>query len=249
MKKLTKAEAVANHRKMWNWIADETQRRGEKVKKIRYFKEMGIEDWPLYECYCCEYASQQCDINSGVLCEHCPIEWPNGRRCVEDDAPYDKWCSAVCPVKAAKLAREIAALPERKEADREKKKAEAVKRMQLLALHPNAVCEFESSDIINISEASGGFLYWASDAEKEIIRDFEERYNAVVYHVIRNRTTIGEMLSLLYVSDCEDEWDMDRDDLEIGCPIAYVKNLSDDDCSEFGSIMIEQRNGVLIRAA
>ena len=30
---MTREEAIENHRKMWNWIADETEKRKRKVKK------------------------------------------------------------------------------------------------------------------------------------------------------------------------------------------------------------------------
>ncbi len=30
---LTRKQAIDEHRKMWNWIADETEKRGEIVKK------------------------------------------------------------------------------------------------------------------------------------------------------------------------------------------------------------------------
>lgn len=130
--------------------------------------------------------------------------------------------------------------------DRAEKKAEAIKRMRFLELHPNAIKEFEDSDLINCSEFLGA-LYWISDKEKAIVKEFEEEYNAVVYHIIRNSTSIGEMLALLYVSDYEDEWDMDIADIIEGYPFAYVKNLDDDFCSEFGTIGVKKCNGGLVR--
>ena len=37
--KLTKSEAVRLHRKMWNWIADETEKRKEKGVNAEMFDE------------------------------------------------------------------------------------------------------------------------------------------------------------------------------------------------------------------
>ena len=60
---MTREEAIANHRKMWRWIADETERRECAVKKTDYFDAMGIheEDRPLSNCYCCEYINNHND--------------------------------------------------------------------------------------------------------------------------------------------------------------------------------------------
>ena len=82
-----------------------------------------------------------------------------------------------------------------------------------------------------------------------ICGSFEEEYNAVVYHVIHSHTNFGELLSLLYVSEHEEEWEYDREDLEEGIAVAYVENLTYWDCSEMGSIGIEPRNGGLARTA
>ena len=54
-------------------------------------------------------------------------------------------------------------------------------------------------------------------------------------------------LALLYVSAEEEEWELDREDLEGRVPLAYVANLDAPDCSELGSIGIAPANGGLVR--
>ena len=130
----------------------------------------------------------------------------------------------------------------------EEKKQEAIERMKSLKLYPNIIKEFEKENIVNMSE-NGGFLYWLTDEQKEIVSEFEQEYDALVYHVIHNFTEIGEMLTFLYVSDEKEEWEYDREDLKAGCACAYVKNLSDDYLSEFGGVCIEPRIGGLVRTA
>ena len=130
----------------------------------------------------------------------------------------------------------------------EQKKQEALERMKMLSLYPNIIREFEKDGIVNMSE-NGGFLYWLDDEQKEFVSDFEEENNALVYHVIHNYTEAGEMLTFLYVSDYEEEWEADRDDLKEGYTCAYVKNLDADWCSEFGSIGIKPQFGGLVRTA
>ena len=129
---------------------------------------------------------------------------------------------------------------------KEQKKQEAIERMKMLSLYPNIIREFEKDGIVNMSE-NGGYLYWLDDEQREYVSDFEEEYNALVYHVIHNYTEVGEMLTFLYVSDDEDEWGYDRDDLKAGYACAYVKNLDEDAFSEFGSVGIKPELGGLIR--
>ena len=130
----------------------------------------------------------------------------------------------------------------------EKKKEEALKRMKLLELYPNVIKEFEKDNVVNLSE-NGGFLYWLNDEQKQIVTEFEEDHDALVYHVIHDFTEFGELLTFLYVSDYEEEWEDDVNDLKDGYSCAYVKNLSDDFCSEFGSICFRQQFGGLVRTA
>lgn len=127
-------------------------------------------------------------------------------------------------------------------------KQEAIHRMKMLNLHGNVIREFEQEDRLNMSEY-GGFLYWLNSDQQAIVDEFEAEWNALVYHVIHSYTSIGEMLTLLYVSNYPEEWEYARLDLAEGYPLAYVKNLDDPYLSEIGSVGIECRIGGLIRTA
>lgn len=132
---------------------------------------------------------------------------------------------------------------------KEEQKAEAIKRLKMLKIHPNVIEEFQyKKPLLNYSYR--GFLYWIKDNRwEEIISDFESKYNAVVYHAIFTPTEFGDLLTLLYVSSHEEEWFMDNEDLEQGFAYAYVANLTDDNCSEIGSVCIEPIFGGVIRTA
>lgn len=129
---------------------------------------------------------------------------------------------------------------------RQEQKTEAIARMQMLKLHKNAIREFMEEDVVNLSEGPG-ILYWLDDKQIEDVKVFEEKHNAVVYHVIHNYSEFGELLAFLYVSDDQDEWQLDREDLKDGYACAYVKNLDDEYCSEFGSIGIRPQFGGVVR--
>ena len=101
-----------------------------------------------------------------------------------------------------------------------------------------------------MSEQTGGLYEFSDDAELNAqIKEFEEEHNALVYHVIHTYTEFGELYSLLYVSDDEEEWVLDHADIHAGYTIVYVWNKSDDWMSEFGSIAVQERFGGLVRTA
>lgn len=141
-------------------------------------------------------------------------------------------------------------------ANLEQMKEEAFKRMRMLKLHENVLKDFEKG-VLNKSERQNaifnGILYHLNEEEEEDviqkIKEFEEKYGGIVYHVIMTNTQNGLMYSCLYVSKHDDEWDMDNEDLKQGYCYAYVYNKDCPDCSEVGSIGIRPVNGGLERIA
>ncbi|MFR2774805.1 MAG: hypothetical protein ACLTBR_03125 [Anaerostipes sp.] len=123
MEKLTKQEAIKLHRKMWNWIADETERTGKFCDKYEYFDVMKIPrgDCPRALCYCCEYAIQKSGEEYENRCKCCPLYW--GSDCDEymcldkkfmgdDKGLFGRWRDTNNIEESANLAREIANLEE-----------------------------------------------------------------------------------------------------------------------------------------
>lgn len=131
---------------------------------------------------------------------------------------------------------------------RERQKAEALKRMKMLHICSQPIKEFDKEGVLNLSE-HGGVLYWLDDDEKKMVKEFETKYEAMVYHVIKNYTDIGLMYSLLFVSKYETEWEEDDADLEEGYVHSYVVNANIPEFSEFGSIMVEPSVGGVRRIA
>lgn len=135
-------------------------------------------------------------------------------------------------------------------ATKEQMKQEALARLKLLNLHPNVVNEFQNEGKLNYSQGTLGILYWATDEMKQIVEIFEKKTGYTVYHLIDNYSElIGHMLTLLYVSTERDEWTYDRHDIQDGCPLAYVENMTYPDCSEFGSVGVRPANGGVVRTA
>ena len=130
---------------------------------------------------------------------------------------------------------------------REVKKEEALKRMKALNIFDAAIREFKNEDIIMVSEPPIGGLYYLEDHEKEMVKEFEEKYNALVYMVVRAFTNFGKMDSLLFVSDYDEEYEMEMEDIEDGIVMSYTINHDMPDCSEFGSIGVKSIGGGLVR--
>lgn len=140
--------------------------------------------------------------------------------------------------------------------DRNKQKEEAIIRLNMLktrGLLNNVVDEFEKSDLLYYSEdfpgPFKGILYWVKNNEDYVkaVKDFESEYNCLVYHCILDQFEFGTVLSMLYVSDTEDEWEAEREDLTESIPIAYCYNFDEPYFSEFGSIHIAMANGGITR--
>ena len=133
---LTREEAIRYHREMWNWIADQIEKR-QKVQNIHFLKEEYITNkFDRFEnirwfCFLCEYTN--------LNCKKCPIEWGNKYVAYEShDCPCETWgyeemdyrngLYGDCRIEydnkylrmennwkhQAELARRIANLPERK---------------------------------------------------------------------------------------------------------------------------------------
>lgn len=119
---LTKKLAIKLHRKLWNWIADETIRQKRKVRKSEYplFAKYIYID---HDCWCCYYARKEerrleCDWGS-IDCFYCPLQWKHGT-CIADSSEFFKWDKAKTWQEAAHWARIIAELPERDERKEQK---------------------------------------------------------------------------------------------------------------------------------
>lgn len=128
-------------------------------------------------------------------------------------------------------------------------KTEALERMDILNLHPNVVKEFKEQGVLNYSYSVLGFLYWLTEETQARVNAFEKETGYLVYHVIEDETSIGRLITFLYVSDDSGEWEQDKQDLREGFALAFVVNADDELCSEFGSVGLKSINGGVVRTA
>jgi len=119
--KISRKEAIEEHRKMWNWIADETLKRKTCVHKHDYLNKFYPDLHLINDCFLCDYAgyisSDYFSLNNTMNCEECPLDWGSPNCCARIGVvSYYHWSDAVSLKKwksAAKYAREIANLKEK----------------------------------------------------------------------------------------------------------------------------------------
>ena len=122
----------------------------------------------------------------------------------------------------------------------EAKKAEALGRMKELGINSHTIRGFAEFDKISLSEPLLGSFFLIDDEDLERVREFERRYDALVFIIIRSFTAVGTMDNYLFVSDYPEEWQDDRRLLLEGEATAYVYNHYVPYCSEIGRIGIQQ---------
>src|SRR5699024_8214356 len=101
---------------MWRWIAEETRRQKRRVEKFEYFNAFDIskDERPYCECYACKEGIQRAhddgydvDHAGPIACCYCPINWNNGKKCVEGGTLYFNWGHARSCEDAAEFAERI----------------------------------------------------------------------------------------------------------------------------------------------
>lgn len=114
---LTREQAIAEHRKMWNWIADEIEKE-KMICDIDMYKDFYLTVLrkmtilPVERCFLCEYArKEKYKKYSGTTCDCCPVKGGGGDGCL--GGLYYSVCRAETWKEQAALARQIANLPER----------------------------------------------------------------------------------------------------------------------------------------
>lgn len=93
---LTKEQAIQEHRKMWNWIADQYKKRSKadiNNLKCMYLHAKNMEG--IYgHCFLCHYAgnNESSHGNYAFNCDQCLLQWPVPKDSnIEDGYCVDKY--------------------------------------------------------------------------------------------------------------------------------------------------------------
>lgn len=159
---------------------------------------------------------------------------------------------------------------------KEEMRKEAAERMRLLELldekEQSVIRDFEEKHKVYVSRpmnlyvsrpmnqrALVGVLYELSEEERTLVEKTENRFQILVYHMIRNVTNIGILYAMLSVSSYEEEWPAERKALsgietDGAHPLAYVWNagLQEEDnvdlskgFGEWGAVTVVRGEGGL----
>ena len=134
----------------------------------------------------------------------------------------------------------------------------AIELMTTLDIYKPYINKFKSAEqTITLFEGFGGF-YIGEDNEPKLYAKLQEWQKAtgnLVYAVTHEIMEFGECYSFLIVPNFQEmdedeanyEIEMMRDDVKDGYVFAYVWNVTDDWCSEYGTIVVKSFGGGIRR--
>ena len=131
---------------------------------------------------------------------------------------------------------------------REEKKIKAVELMKKLDIYRPYIKGLQKEDNVCFFENYGGYWAWQEPDLMKKVKELEEEHNCLVYAITHEYTSIGEMYSILIITDYEEEWDtlLEKYGNQYYA-FAYVLNKDDDDCSEFGTVALSSFGGGIRR--
>ena len=129
-----------------------------------------------------------------------------------------------------------------------KQKDKAIELMKQMGIYKPYIKGFQEKGMVCFFERFGG--YW-SDQEPELyekMKAIEKKYKCLVYAITHEFTEFGECYSLLIVTAYPEEWaTLVQSNGNKHVAFAYVWNKDDDECSEFGSVMVHSFGGGIRR--
>lgn len=130
-------------------------------------------------------------------------------------------------------------------------KQKAVELMKQIDIFKPYIKGFADENQVCYYEGFGGF--WANQRPElqEKLQAIEKKYNCVVYAITHEFAEFGECYSFLLVPEYKDEWNnlIYKTSNNTYYAFAYVWNVTDNYCSEFGTIEIQSFGGGIRRIA
>ncbi len=132
---------------------------------------------------------------------------------------------------------------------KEERKELALKFMKQLNIFEPYIQGFEKRDEVCFFERFAGYWAWQDEDLQNKIKEIEEKYNCTVYAITHDYTAFGELYSFLIVTDYKEEWDdlIYKNSANEFYIFSYVWNKTDEDSSEFGTILVDSLGGGIRR--
>lgn len=108
------------------------------------------------------------------------------------------------------------------ESNIDKVKQEALERMKILKLNKKVIDEFKTQDIIYVSEIQGD-LQKANNEQMLMVKEYEQKKQVKIYHIIHQKTESKDISIFLYVDINSKEWKAEKRDMELGydCALCF----------------------------
>ncbi len=130
-----------------------------------------------------------------------------------------------------------------------RQKEKAVECLQELDVCYEFIKKFIDNEEVTVFDSFIGENIKNYSEVQQKIKEIESQYKCLVFAVTHEYFDFGECYSLLVVSKYEEEWEQclryfNEDSYSA---LAYVWNKTDDNCSEFGSVVVNTAWGGLLR--
>ena len=129
-----------------------------------------------------------------------------------------------------------------------KQKEKAIAIMKRMDIYTPYITGFQEQHNVCYFEEYGGYWVFQDRELMAKINAIENRYKCLVYAVTHEFTEFGECYSLLIVTAYPEEWKaLVQSNGNKHVAFAYVWNKDDDECSEFGTVMVHSFGGGIKR--
>ena len=132
--------------------------------------------------------------------------------------------------------------------NREEMKQKAIKVMKELDIYRPYIKGFKDNDDVCYYENFGGYWAYQEENVQKKIKELENKYEFVIYAATHEMTEFGELYDFLYISKYEEDDEYNCQKVNDGHIVpAYVWNLSVEEYSEMGTIVVQSFGGGIRR--
>lgn len=124
--------------------------------------------------------------------------------------------------------------------NKQQMRIEAVERMKILKLDKQVISDFETQDIIYVSNIKGK-LQKADDEQMELVKQFEEDKQIKIYHIIHQKTSSKDIVYFQYVSNNQNQWKLEKRDLDLGFDGVLCYKIT----KEIREIGVKAKDGII----
>jgi hypothetical protein len=132
--------------------------------------------------------------------------------------------------------------------NKQQRKEQALKYLKQLDIYKPYIDGFEKENQVCVFERFAGFWVHQYPEIYKKMQQIEKEYKCTVYAITHEFTPFGECYSFLIVTNYKHEWKtLLQSNKNKHTAFAYVWNKTDDWCSEFGTVTVQNQFGSITR--